>query len=181
MFWGDHCLQSSEGVQQGDPLGHLLFCLTIHKLTSQLQSKLSLFYLDDGTLGGAAEQVLHDLQSVEQGAEELSLSLNHSKSEVISEDPTARNVLLSSFPNLQVTDPASAMLLGSPIGNCNGISSSIREKSESLKILGNRICYLHTQDALLLLCHFLAIPELLYTLRQLPLFFLRSFRCMMTY
>ena len=69
------------------------FCfalLSIYNLTSQLQSELCFFYLDTGTLGEVTEQVLSD-------AEELGLSLNHSKSEVISEDPTARNVLLSRY------------------------------------------------------------------------------------
>ena len=32
LFWGDTSLRSAEGVQQGDPLGPLLFCLTIHHL-----------------------------------------------------------------------------------------------------------------------------------------------------
>ena len=93
LFWGETSLRSSEGVQQGDPLGPLLFCLTIHKLTSQLESEFCLFYLDDGTLGGDAEQVLLDLLLVEQGAKELGLSLNRGKCEVISKDPAATGVL----------------------------------------------------------------------------------------
>ena len=35
LFWSDKILLSAEGVQQGDPLGPLLFCLTIHPLYSQ--------------------------------------------------------------------------------------------------------------------------------------------------
>ena len=61
LFWADNTLQSAEGVQQGDPLGPLLFCLTIHELGSQLESELCLFYLDDGTLGGSVESIKHDL------------------------------------------------------------------------------------------------------------------------
>ena len=59
------------------------FCfalLSIYNLTSQLQSELCLFYLDNGTLGEATKQVLSD-------AEELGLSLNHSKSEVKTQLP----------------------------------------------------------------------------------------------
>ena len=29
LFWGDHLISSAEGVQQGDPLGPLFFCLTL--------------------------------------------------------------------------------------------------------------------------------------------------------
>ena len=66
LFWADNTLQSAEGVQQGDPLGPLLFCLTIHELGSQLESELCLFYLDDGTLGGSVENLKHDLEVVER-------------------------------------------------------------------------------------------------------------------
>ena len=34
LFCGEHLIESAEGVQQGDPLGPLLFCLTIHPLAS---------------------------------------------------------------------------------------------------------------------------------------------------
>ena len=143
---------------------------TIHKLTSQLESEFCLFYLDDGTLGGDAEQVLLDLLLVEQGAKELGLSLNRGKCEVISKDPAATGVLLASAPNLQVTDPDFATLLGSPLGSIDSINESIRDKVESLRILGDRLEHLHTQDSLLLLRHSLAIPRLSYTLRTSPCF-----------
>ena len=60
LVCGDSIILSEEGVQQGDPLGPLLFCLTLHPLLSQLQSELKIFYLDDGTVGGSTESVLHD-------------------------------------------------------------------------------------------------------------------------
>ena len=42
LFWGggEETLVSAEGIQQGDPLGPLLFCLTIHELCSKLRSEL---------------------------------------------------------------------------------------------------------------------------------------------
>ena len=57
LFWGDKTLQSSEGVQQGDPLGPLLFCLSLFPLHSQLKSEFCVFYLDDVTLGGDLEDI----------------------------------------------------------------------------------------------------------------------------
>ena len=45
-------ISSQEGVQQGDPLGPLLFCLAIHPILTSLSSDLVVGYLDDITLGG---------------------------------------------------------------------------------------------------------------------------------
>ena len=64
---------SAEDVQQGDPLGALLFCLTIHSLCSELVSELNLFYLDDVTLGGSVENLRHDLGIVEQKCAQIGL------------------------------------------------------------------------------------------------------------
>ena len=36
-FCGKYYLKSAEGVQQGDPLRPLLFCLTIHTVVAQLR------------------------------------------------------------------------------------------------------------------------------------------------
>ena len=58
LFFGEDIIPSSEGVQQGDPLGPLLFCLAIHDLVQQLQSEFTVFFLDDSTLSGSLEEVL---------------------------------------------------------------------------------------------------------------------------
>ena len=86
LHWGDTVLKSSEGVQQGDPLGPLLFCLTIHQITSQLKSELCVFYLDDGSLGGYLEDVINNVETVERLAGDISLVLNHHKTEIICAD-----------------------------------------------------------------------------------------------
>ena len=61
LFFGNHIIHSAEGVQQGDPLGPLLFCLTIHDLVGELKSEFKVFYLDDGTLGSTLDNVQSDL------------------------------------------------------------------------------------------------------------------------
>ena len=170
LFWGDKLLQSSEGVQQGDLLGPLLFCLTIHRLTMQLRSEFFAFYLDDGTLGGSVGDVVEDLWSVERMAEELGLQLNRGKSEVICGDTATRESFLLAAPGLHVTSPTDASLLGSPLGDTDSISNTIREKTQLLQTMGNRLQYLHSHDAILLLRHSLAIPKVLYLLHTSPCF-----------
>ena len=80
LFLGEETLQSSEGIQQGDHLGPLLFCLAIHDIVQEVHSAFHVFYADDGTLGGSVEEVLHDLSFVERSALDLGLHLNHDKS-----------------------------------------------------------------------------------------------------
>ena len=109
-------IQSSEGVQQGNPLRPLLFCLTIHNMCSQLKSELRMFYLDDGTLGGTLTDVLQDLQLITKEAHSLGLQLKYGKSEIISNNTTIIQAMLTAVPGLQVTEPKCTTLLGTPLG-----------------------------------------------------------------
>ena len=82
--FGSHVILSQEGPQQGDPLGPLLFCSTIHPLITSLSSDLTLGYLDDLTLAGPQSVVAADIQQVVAEGSKMGLCLNSSKCEVIS-------------------------------------------------------------------------------------------------
>ena len=157
-------------MQQGDPLGPLLFCLTLHPLLSQLQSELKIFYLDDGTVGGSTESVLHDLHYLESEVAELGLHLNQSKLELICDDMSSRNVMLDDAPSLRYVSCSQASLLGSPIGGLECIDHTIEEKIDMLERMGSRFHALSSHDALLLLHHSFAIPKVLYILCTAPCF-----------
>jgi hypothetical protein len=43
LFFGEFTIPSAEGVQQGDPLGPLLFCLSIHEIITNLKSEFNVF------------------------------------------------------------------------------------------------------------------------------------------
>ena len=170
LLWGKEVVQSSEGVQQGDPLGPLLFCLSIHKLCLKLKSELAVFYLDDGTLGGCWEDVINDLQLIEEEASSLGLQLNRSKTELICPDHATRSLVLSAFPGVRVVNVEDAELLGSPLGNATSIEASIGEKIKQLELMGERLCHLHAHDAITLLRHSFTIPKLMHLLRTSPCF-----------
>ena len=84
-------------VQQGDPLDPLLFSLSIHKITLQLLSVFSVFYLDNST---CLEDVFHGPNIMENITEELGLQLNRATCEVICSDPDTLGKFFWGFPGL---------------------------------------------------------------------------------
>ena len=142
LFYGSSTIMSAEGVQQGDPLGPLLFCLGIHDLILSLRSQFRVFYLDDGTLGGTLDEVCSDLAHIESQAPLLGQALNQAKSEVICLDDNTRSSILATFPTLHPTDPSHAVLLGSPIGGIEAIEDVIKAKIADLQRMGERLLYL---------------------------------------
>ena len=169
LQWGDRSILSAEGVQQGDPLGPLLFCLTLHQHSLFLRSEFNVFYLDDVTLGGDCHDLLHDLK-VMKDAVKLGLTLNTAKCEIISQDMTTCVTLLVSLPGAQLVPTSHAQLLGSPLGDDASISAVLADKVEALRSLGERLKFLSAHDALVLLRNWFALPKLLYVLRTAPCF-----------
>ena len=92
-----------------------------------------IFDLDDGTVGGLTESVLHDLHYLESGAAELVLHLNQSKLELISDDMFSRKVMLDEAPSLRYVSCSQATLFGSLIGGQECIDHTIAEKVDMLE------------------------------------------------
>ena len=107
---------------------------------------------------------------VEERAADLGLCLNRQKSEVVCRDPSTLSIILCRVPDLMVTSPNKATLMGTPLGDVDSISEAILEKTRNLRIMGDRLQHLQAHDAFLLLHHSIAIPKLLYTLRTSPCF-----------
>ena len=170
LFCCVNILQSAEGVQQGGPLGPLLFCLAIHPTACKLKSEYKLFYLDDGTMGGSLPTILHDLRLVESMALDVGLELNCHKSELTRDDQASREAMLVEVPNQHLVSGGCANLLGSPSGVLESIDKVLREKAIQLQLMGGRLPHLHSHDALLLLRHSFTIPKLIYIMRTSPCF-----------
>ena len=126
--------------------------------------------MDEGTIGGSADDVLHDLQLVEEEAGLVGLQLNCKKTELICDDPSVCSFMLSAASELKVVSRNQATLLGTPLGDTELIDITISMKVDKLKLMGERLSCLSSQDALLLLHHSFAIPNLLYLLRTAPCF-----------
>lgn len=96
----------AEGLQQGDPLCPLLFCLSIQ---SSFTSEFCVCYMDDITLRGPADSILDDLRIV-ASMEKIGVLLNCGKSEVICCEELTCTAILSSLPGAQITEPSGAIL-----------------------------------------------------------------------
>ena len=169
LLWDEVEITSSEGIQQGDPIGPLLFCLSIQDLVSRLKSEYKVFYLDDGTIGGTLENISADLRCIEEEGQQLGLCLNVTKSELISNNRSDVEGMLSVFPGLQYVCPDQAMLLGSPLGT-SSLESVLDSQISNLQLIGERLHHLHTHDALTLFRHSFSVPKLLHVLRTSPAF-----------
>ena len=83
LRFGPHRVESSAGIQQGDPLGSLLFSLVVLDNIGEIEGiDFSVWYLDDGTFIGkrtAIVSLMDKLMSIGPG---FGLHLNLSKCEI---------------------------------------------------------------------------------------------------
>ena len=166
LRFGNWEVNSQEGVQQGDPLGPIVFCLTIHPLLSTLKSPLTVGFMDDITLGGDLECLEKDIQAILDSSDELGLHLNIPECELISlsnESPT--NSILSSFLML---NPSNSILLGAPLSPLHALDSCLTSRKAEFLRAAERLKSLAAHDALTILRYALSTPKLLYTLRCCP-------------
>jgi hypothetical protein len=86
LYYGEHTLWSHQGVQQGDPLGPLLFALVLHPLACKIRDSFNLsfqaWYLDDGTIIGDTLVVGKVLEMIMMDGPSRGLHLNVDKTEV---------------------------------------------------------------------------------------------------
>ena len=119
LNFGDSLVLSAAGVQQGDPLGPLLFLLLLHLVAERLQKvdglELNTWYLDGRTLVGTWETLQEAWDLIVREGVPRGLHLSQDKSLVflvggdVGEDPLGRDVLGVG------EDEGGFKLLGAPI------------------------------------------------------------------
>ena len=83
LFYGDSVIKSCEGTQQGDPESPALFPDSIQDLIDSLESKINLWFVDDGNLSDDYRTVLKDLKKIE-AERTLGLKIKPTKYEIFS-------------------------------------------------------------------------------------------------
>ena len=145
LQFGDRVISSSSGVQQGDPLGPLLFSAVLQPVATQLRagdSDLALQFLDDGIVAGSVRAVAAALSLVQREAADVGLALNLSKCEVVAMGSLSDASLLMHFPSalLRSADGSSRVLrefefLGAPIGPATFVSKHTKTRAEKANAL----------------------------------------------
>ena len=179
-------LKSASGVQQGDPLGPLLFSLALQKLIKKLHDRLlvvdpsgvdlNLWYLDDGFLVLNRALVPEAISLLESEGPKLGLyiSANIPKPKCEIYWPSGQ-ADLQSVKGLSVSD-GGPLVLGSPIGSVSFMQSTLDAKLEKLKENHDALMHLdHAQSQLTLLRFCLSACKVMYLLRTVPPEFSLSF------
>ncbi|XP_026448896.1 uncharacterized protein LOC113349177 [Papaver somniferum] len=171
LYYSDTTLSSTKGVQQGDPLGSLLFALALHPLVLQIAAQCTLdmqaWYLDDSTIVGDTLEVGKALDIIQTEGPKRGLHLNVTKTELLWPTIDPRRNEVGVFP-ANICKPTSGVkLLGGHVSlNTDFCSDMVTSRVDKTIALMQKIQKLHDpQCELLLLRNCVGISKLYFTLR----------------
>nr|GEZ97617.1 hypothetical protein [Tanacetum cinerariifolium] len=171
LYYGDSTLWSCQGVQQGNPLGPLLFTLALHPLIQTINQlcKLTLhaWYLDDGIIVGDTLMVAKALDIIKTKGPARGLFLNVDKTGIFwpMEDPRSR---VEGFFLINISRPLNGVkLFGGSVsldeGFCQDLALKRVSKTTSLMKAVHKLR--DPQCELLLLRNYAGVAKLSYALR----------------
>ena len=175
LTYGARFISSEEGVQQGDPLGPLLFSLVALELSEaiNLQTDIpaQLWYLDDGVLVGQAQEVRDALDTIARVGPQWGLHLNTSKCEIITSPSSAHQAdYFPDIPDEKINSQGNFDILGSPVGSadhCSAylLSHALEPAEDTLDAITN---IQDPQVALALIRQCAGFCQMVYAMRSTP-------------
>jgi len=189
LVFGSRTISSESGVQQGDPLGPLLFALALQPVLTELAGarsggglELVFSYLDDLCLAGEAAAVKSALDVLRARCATIGLQLStglvNERGEVISKDKcevvlvggASSSVDVGQFPpDFKVVRDGNFELLGGPIGEpefCNQHTHA--RVAKALRVLNALGEVPDPQVALHLLRSCAAFSKMVFSIRVVP-------------
>lgn len=180
LYVGDDHIWSTTGVQQGDPLGPLLFALVLHPLVHRIRDCCKLlfhaWYLDDGTIIGDTKEVAKALDIIRAEGPRLGLELNIKKTEVFWPSCNGVKVQVGMFPCGIGRPTLGVKLLGGAVSRDAGFISSLAVKraSRAVELMGCLPSLRDPQSELLLLRSCMGVAKLLFGLRTCQPMYIRE-------
>ncbi|XP_052626824.1 uncharacterized protein LOC128133428 [Lactuca sativa] len=174
LYIGDQHIWSATGVQQGDPLGPLLFALVLHLLVHKIRDNCKLllhaWYLDDGTVIGDSEEVARVLNIIWLHGPSLGLELNIKKTKIFWPSCDGRKLRADLFPTGIGRPSLGVKLLGGGGGAISrdaGFISGLAMKRavNAVDLMGLLLQLCDPQSELLLLRSCMGIAKLFFGLR----------------
>ena len=128
LVFGETTIASVRGVQQGDPLGPLLFSLALASVTNVLSAPFMGWYLDDGVLLLRRGEVASTLATLTDEGRKVGLTLNLAKCEIVSREGISHNLCVE----CKRTSLDKWSLLGIPLGTNLSVSSEKKRIVENV-------------------------------------------------
>ena len=167
LLLGGDVLYSSSGVQQGDPLGPLLFAICLHLLIRRIDEAAPAlavheWFLDDGIFVGSPSEVWKAFSIVQEFAPQLGLQVNMEKSTLW----RSLDALLPLPLGISELEDEGFVLLGAPVGSAAFSRSVVAARVEKLSLTLSKVSTLQDpQVQLALVRSCFGLPKFAYCLR----------------
>ena len=171
LFYGDSVIKSCEGTQQGGFESPVLFSDSIQDLIASLESKMNLWYIEDGNLSDDYRTVLRDHKKIVEAEKTLGLKIKPTKSEFFFPGDITekrRLTILASFqklcPGIKTPKKDDLIILGSPLGP-KSQADLFEKKIIELVNANGSVQKLYAHYGVFMLKNCFSLPKLLYFLR----------------